>query len=262
MIVFAPLGNNVGWRRAPWGTVLLLCANLLVAAWTLPASERLRWERQRAERDFAVQSQGSAPPPVERARRSALAARLAAVDAADPFENYGYRRGAGPGRAVTALFVHADPLHLCANLLFLAFLGAWLEQAVGATGPLVLYLAAGAAALAADARLGSPGLVLGGSGGVAAILGAYCVAFRRRPLRLGYAHLIYLRPHFGTFDVPVWLLGGLWTLQQALGYVLAARSGDASVAFVSHLAGFAIGIGLGWLLVPRAGDGLEAPQLP
>lgn len=262
MFFVAPLGNGLAWCRAPWGTVLLLCANILVAAWVLPASERLRWERLQVEREGVVAVAGPISPGLERARREVRAARLAEVATEDPFECYGYRRGARPGRALTALFVHADPLHLCANLLFLAFLGAWLEQAWGVAGPVLLYVGAGAAALAADAHFGSPGLVVGGSGGVAAILGAYCVVFRRRPLRLGYAHLVYLRPHFGTVALPVWVLGIVWTVQQAVGFALAQRSGETGIAFVSHLAGFALGCAAAWLVAARTRPSLEAPQLP
>ena len=76
---------------------------------------------------------------------------------------------------------------------------------------------------------------------MAALLGAYCVRFRNQPLRWGYVHLIYLRPHFGSFNTPCLLLAALWVLQQVVGAVLATRSGDQSIAFVSHLAGFGIG---------------------
>jgi membrane associated rhomboid family serine protease len=143
---------------------------------------------------------------------------------------------------VSALFVHADALHLATNLVLLALVGAQLEQAWGPAGVLALFLAAGALSLHVDACSVPTGLVVGASGGVAALLGAYCVRFRRAHLRWRWVHLVFLRPRAGTFDVPCLVLGAVWLAQQAGGLWMARRAGDESVAFVSHLAGFALGM--------------------
>jgi membrane associated rhomboid family serine protease len=248
MFVAVPTGHREPLRVAPLASVLLVLLNVAAAGWVLPQSDRLGWERQLVRRELAPPR----PPAVDgaaadlgrrdTARRAALTARLAVLEAADPFETWGYRLGAAPWRAVSALFVHADALHLGANILFLALVGAQLEQVWGPAGLLGLFLAAGALALHVDACSAPTALVVGASGGVAALLGAYCVRFRRARLRWVYVHLVYLRPQVGRFEMPCLGLGAVWLAQQTVGLWLARRAGDDSIAFVSHLCGFGLGM--------------------
>jgi membrane associated rhomboid family serine protease len=279
MFLAAPTGNGRPLRVAPLATVCLVLLNVAVAAWTLPTSGRLDWERHEArlelagpvrpwgieEPRFAAPGGDVARRRVEAARHGALDARLAALDAEDPFQNWCYRAGSAPWRAVSALFLHADVLHLVSNLLVLAFVGAHLEQVWGPAGILLLYLSVGALSLVVDARTGPPTFLLGASGGVAALFGAYTVRLRRHPWRCHYVHLVYLRPHAGVFDVPCFAVAALWLAQQAIGAVWMQESGEGSVAFVSHLAGFALGAaaaGVMWLL-RLEGDSLAAsPGFP
>jgi len=240
MFFAIPIGNGVPLRSAPLACVLLVCAQVAVAAWTMPRAERQRWERAGLEREAALDV-ATANPARDSAWRAAHAARGDALSAMDPFEHWGYRDGDPPARAVTALFLHADALHLLANIVLLAVLGAYVEQAWGAAGFLLLFLAGGALSLHLDAAAGPPTIVLGASGGVAALLGAYCVVYRRHPIRWGTMHLIFLRPHFGSFRMPCLGLGMAWIGLQAIGWLLARRAGDDSIAFLSHLVGFGTG---------------------
>ena len=274
MFLAAPTGNGRTLRVAPLATVCLVLLDVGVAAWTIPMSGRLDWERREARlelagpaRPWGIEAPRFAVPGgdgvrrVEAARHGALDARLAVLDAEDPFQNWCYRAGSAPWRAVSALFLHADVLHLVSNLLVLAFVGAHLEQVWGPAGLLLLYLSAGALSLVVDARTGPPTFLLGASGGVAALFGAYTVRLRRHPWRCRYVHLVYLRPHTGAFDVPCFAVAALWLAQQAIGAVWMRESGDGTVAFVSHLAGFALGAavaGTMWLLQLEGED----PDLP
>jgi membrane associated rhomboid family serine protease len=99
---------------------------------------------------------------------------------------------------------------------------------------------------------------------VAALLGAYCVLFRHARLRWRWVHLVFLRPHTGTFEVPCPLLGGVWLLQQAVEMGLARRAGDGGVAFVSHLTGFGLGLLVAALAetLAAARRGAPAPSRP
>ena len=240
MFFAVPIGNGVPLRSAPLACALLVCTQIAVAAWTMPRADRQRWQRARLEREAALDV-ATAHPARDAAWHAAQAAQRDLVTALDPFEHWGFRRGDSPARAITALFVHADALHLTANILLLAILGAYLEQAWGAAGFLLLFLIGGALSLHADAAAGPPNIVLGASGGVAALLGAYCIVYRRHPIRWGTLHFVFLRPHFGSFRMPCVLLGFGWIGLQALGWMLARREGDDSIAFLSHLVGFGAG---------------------
>jgi len=254
MFLAVPTGNGRPLRVAPLATILLVLLNVGAASWILPAAGRVASERRIAERDLVVATadcktstegrpQAATAARLESARAAARTARRLALDATDPFACWGYRAGAAPWRAVSALFVHTDALHLCGNLLVLALVGALLEQAWGAAGVLLLYLAAGAGSLYVDARFGPPALLLGASGAVAALFGAYCLRFRGSPLLFRYMHLVYLRPHSGSFAVPCLVVAALWLVQQVAASLIEWRSGDGGVAFVSHLVGFGLGLG-------------------
>jgi len=247
MFFALPIGNGVPLRSAPLACVLLVCAQVAVAAWTMPRAEQQRWERARLEREATLDI-ATAHPARDAAWRDARAARSDVVSARDPFEHWGYRVGDSPARAMTALFLHADALHLLANIVLLAILGAYVEQAWGAAGFLLLFLLGGALSLHLDAAVGPPTIVLGASGGVAALLGAYCIVYRRHPIRWGTVHLVFLRPHFGSFSMPSIGLGFAWIGLQAIGWLLARRAGDDSVAFLSHLVGFGTGAVIAGLL--------------
>jgi membrane associated rhomboid family serine protease len=241
MFFALPIGNGVPLRSVPLACALVLCVQVACAAWTLPRAATQRCERARLAREATLDVAAPAPA-LDAAWRAAHAARGAVVDAQDPFEHWGFRRGDGPLHAVPALFVHADALHLVANLVLLAVLGAYLEQAWGAAGFLLLFLIGGAASLHADAAAGPPTIVLGASGGVAALLGAYCIVYRRHPIRWGTLHFIYLRPHVGSFRMPCAWVGIGWIALQVVGWILARRAGDTSIAYLSHLIGFGCGV--------------------
>jgi membrane associated rhomboid family serine protease len=102
---------------------------------------------------------------------------------------------------------------------------------------------------------GPPNVVLGASGAVAALLGACCVLFRDRPVRCAYVYFEYLRPRRGHFDLPCLALAAIWLVQQFAGVVIAQRTGDYSIAYVSHLGGFALGA-----VAALAGRRLDAPR--
>src|SRR5688572_737226 len=82
-------------------------------------------------------------------------------------------------RLVTALFLHADWAHLLGNLVFLLIFGLPAERAMGPWRFLALFLLGGAAAnLAAAIMIGTPDrLIIGASGAVSALIGAYLALF-------------------------------------------------------------------------------------
>ncbi len=147
---------------------------------------------------------------------------------------------------LTALFVHADVLHLTGNLLFLLIFGLPAERSLGAWRFLLLFLAGGALAnLAAALLMGSPArAIIGASGGVSAVIGAYLALFPTA--RLGV--VVPLGVWLEFIRVPAALLIGLWAVLQ-LAFTFVGPSFGA-VAWWAHLAGFLVGLVFALALKP------------
>jgi len=211
MFAVAPLAPRVVLRVAPVSTVALVATIAGLGAWSL-----------------CLGGNGGTQ---------------AAANAAEPFATWGYRAGDAGVQALSALFVHADAVHLITNLLVLAIASACLEQVWGSSPTLLLFLGAGAAAIAFDARFAAADArVVGASAGVSALLGACFVRFRACRLGFAYIYLEYLRPRTGRFQMSCAAVGLLWAVQQTVGVAWSAWSGDTSVAFASHVGGSAAGI--------------------
>jgi membrane associated rhomboid family serine protease len=141
-------------------------------------------------------------------------------------------------RLVSGLFLHADWIHLLGNLVFLLIFGLPAERTMGGRRFLLLFLLGGAVAnLAAVLAIGAPDrVVIGASGAVSAVIGAYLALFPGA--RLGVVLPLGLFLEF--VRVPAFLLIGLWVLLQ----VVFAYSGPAfgAVAWPAHIAGFLFGV--------------------
>ncbi|HET9032692.1 MAG TPA: rhomboid family intramembrane serine protease [Dokdonella sp.] len=141
-------------------------------------------------------------------------------------------------RLVTALFIHADWIHLSTNMLFLIIFGVPTERALGAGRFLLLVILGGALANLIGAltlaAVNSP--IIGSSGAVSGVVGAYLALFPR-------AHLGLVLP-LGFFlefvRVPASLLIGFWAVLQILFTYVGPAFG--AVAWWTHVSGFLIGI--------------------
>jgi membrane associated rhomboid family serine protease len=139
---------------------------------------------------------------------------------------------------VTYAFLHADWLHLLSNMLFLWVFGDNIEDAMGHVRYLLFYLAC--AALAALAHLvfnfNDNGPLIGASGAVAGVMGAYILLYP-------HARVFVLARIVVPIPLPVpafWMLG-FWVATQ-LFYVLIGS--DEPVAWWAHLGGFVSGVAL------------------
>jgi membrane associated rhomboid family serine protease len=140
---------------------------------------------------------------------------------------------------VSYAFLHAGWLHLAGNMLFLWVFGDDVEDAFGQPGFIVFYLAAGMVAALAQALTdpGSTTPMIGASGAVSGVLGAYLVLYPR-------AQLNVLAPVFIVMDVvqlPAWLVLAFWFLVQLL-YDLAGPALAGGIAFRAHIGGFLFGV--------------------
>jgi len=154
------------------------------------------------------------------------------------------------GRAptlLTAIFIHADWIHLTGNVAFLLIFGLSAERSLGTLRFLFLLLLAGIASnLAAAASLaGSVDLVVvGASGAISAVIGAYLVLFPNA--RLGVVLPLGLYLEF--VRTPAALLIGIWAGLQVLLSFVGPSFG--AVAWWAHIAGFLGGIAFALLSRP------------
>ena len=150
----------------------------------------------------------------------------------------------------TAMFVHGGWLHLLGNMLFLWVFGNNVEDRFGRLRYLLFYLGCGVAATYGHAALsgGSTESLVGASGAIAGVLGAYLVLFPRVRVLSSLTFLFFL-----PLRLPAWLVLGGWFLLQYLYFRGAGLSAGAGVAYGAHVVGFLVG--LLFALVVRAREG-------
>ncbi len=151
---------------------------------------------------------------------------------------------------VSSQFLHGGWLHLLSNMLFLWVFGDNIEDTMGHLGYLAFYLLAGViAALAQVVVEPSSGVPLvGASGAISGVLGAYIVLFPKGKIRTAF--LIYFIPLI--FLIPAWIQIGIWILLQFVnGFAALAvttqETGGGGVAYFAHIGGFVAGLLLVWV---------------
>ncbi|MEW2416145.1 rhomboid family intramembrane serine protease [Streptomyces sp. NPDC046866] len=151
----------------------------------------------------------------------------------------------GSGRALltplTALFVHGSWLHLLGNMLFLYVFGAMTEERMGRPGFLCFYVGTGYLALAAyaAANASSDQTLVGASGAISAVLGAFLCLFPRARVTSLFPFLLFLPLRF-----PAWAVLLFWF---SLQWLAAHRAGSGpGVAYLAHLVGFSLGFVYAW----------------
>jgi membrane associated rhomboid family serine protease len=144
-----------------------------------------------------------------------------------------------------AMFLHAGWIHLLGNMLFLLIFGNNVEDRMGRLQFLGFYVFCGYVASYGFAlgNQGSTIAILGASGAIAGVLGAYLVVFPR-------ASVTSLVPLFFFFPLrmPAWLVLGGWFLLQWLYLGEAGSAGGAGVAYLAHVYGFVAGALIALLL--------------
>lgn len=138
---------------------------------------------------------------------------------------------------ITYAFLHADVWHIAGNMLFLYIFGNNVNDKMGSFAYLGYYLA-GAVFAGLGFTLISGGAVLGASGAVAAVTGAYLVLFPRANITIAYIWLF-----FGTFEVPsVYVIGFFFAQDLLFGLAGLGHRGMGGVAYMAHVAGTLYGV--------------------
>ena len=157
---------------------------------------------------------------------------------------YGYTPGKPSAVGLLAhMFLHGGWLHLIFNLIFLWPVAVSLEDYWGTGMLAAAYLLTGLAGALAHGAAHPDAMVpmIGASGAVAGLMGAFLIRFARMKIRFFYLYMLISMPRWGTFKAPAWVMIPLWFVGE-LFYALFADSGG--VAYWAHVGGFVSGLGL------------------
>src|SRR6266850_5791475 len=140
---------------------------------------------------------------------------------------------------LTSMFLHGDILHLAGNMLFLWIFGNNVEDELGRFRFVFFYLCCGLiAALTQVAALPRSSIpMVGASGAIAGVLGAYFILFPT-------ARILTLVPFFFVYLVrlPAFVVLGMWFLFQVIYSAMSATRPGGGVAWFAHIGGFVAGM--------------------
>jgi len=154
----------------------------------------------------------------------------------------GYRcqvGGLGWATLVTSMFMHGSWMHLLGNMWFLWVFGNNIEDSMGHGRFVCFYLLTGilasAAHVAVDPASAVP--VVGASGAISGIMGAYLLLYPKVRIQTLFVLVIFIR----VWRVPAWVMLGYWFLIQLASGAVAGGQGGG-VAFWAHVGGFVAGL--------------------
>ena len=240
--MFFPLHDNIPAKRVPVVTYLLIAVNVLAFLW-LSRLPSLSQEILAYEHGFVPARLGQLvhPQPVFVPVN---------VSVHEPFQgDYFARRMwelAPEPRQIgmsllTCMFLHASWLHLLTNMWFLWLFGDNVEDRLGPLPFLFLYLLGGLIAALSHWAIAPASItpVIGASGAIAGILGAYAVTW---PLAR-ISTFVFLVVFFTVIDVPAMIVLGVWFVAQVIaGQESLHHAGASRVAWWSHVGGFLAGM--------------------
>ena len=150
---------------------------------------------------------------------------------------------------LTSAFMHGGWLHIIGNMVFLWAFAPPMEEAMGPVKFLIFYLlgaiAAAAAHIYGDQSSTIP--IVGASGAVAAVMGAFLVTYPRDSIRT-----LVLTPAVRVIYIPAIILIGLWIILQVVSVSTEPQQANAGgVAYLAHIGGAAFGIITGRLFIWR-----------
>jgi membrane associated rhomboid family serine protease len=144
---------------------------------------------------------------------------------------------------LTSMFMHADIFHILGNMWFLWIFGDNIEDRLGHFLYLIFYLICGVAAALTDIALTPTSTVplIGASGAIAGVMGAYVVLYPKARVQT----LVVLIVFFTFWWLPAWVFLGYWFLIQFIATSVVATSAahqTGGVAFAAHVGGFVAGL--------------------
>jgi membrane associated rhomboid family serine protease len=140
---------------------------------------------------------------------------------------------------ITSMFMHGGWFHIIGNMWFLGIFGDNVEDAMGPVAFALFYIVCGIAAAAAQVLTGPGSTVpmVGASGAVGGVMGAYFFLFPTAPVHM----LVFFGFLFFRIVVPAFIVLGYWFVIQFFNGMLTIGGPGVGVAFWAHIGGFAAG---------------------
>jgi len=204
-----PLKDNVPTRTFPIITITIVLVNILVFPWSLMLTDGLG--------RHVVQAYALIPKEL-----------LVAATARPDLLPYNILT------IFTSMFLHGGILHLGGNMLYLWIFGKNVEDATGHSRFILFYLFSGVAAALVQCSVdpGSAVPMIGASGAISGILGAYLLLYPRARVKT----LIFIFLFITTVDIPAMVLLSLWFFVQII------FSHGQGVAWFAHIGDFLFGL--------------------
>lgn len=275
MFFLIPIGSEEGVRRLPYVTIGLIAINSIIwiitslvvggqAADLQQLNERMLeiesyYTYQLIEEDVNLLSDFD----YDKIRERILAGEIIPIGTEDYrqwrrlYDNFTeknnqfvYNRfGFTPSRfnlfkLFTSMFLHGGFFHLFFNMLFLWLVGCNIEDDWSWKVFLGLYLTAGIVAgifhgLAfPDSRVP----LIGASGAIAGVMGAFMIRHFKTKIRFAYFFLLLIKPYYGVFSIYAGIALPIWFVQQILG---ASWGMETGTAYWAHIGGFVFGAAMG-----------------
>lgn len=140
---------------------------------------------------------------------------------------------------VTSMFLHGGWMHLLGNMLYLWIFGNNIEDAMGHVKYIIFYILCGILAALAHAMTDPSSQIpmVGASGAISGVLGAYLLLFPR-------SQVLVLLPGLGMTRVAAGIVLGMWFVTQLLSGGMSIGGKGGGVAFFAHIGGFVAGMAL------------------
>jgi len=150
----------------------------------------------------------------------------------------------------TSMFMHGGLFHLVMNMLFFWIFGNNIEERLGHVRFIVFYIFCGFVAAFSHALI-SPGSnipMIGASGAVAGMLGAYILLFPMARIRT----IVFLGFYVTVIKIPALIVIGFWAIIQVVsGLISQGNAAQGGIAFFAHVGGFIAGLSTIKLWQPR-----------
>lgn len=184
-----------------------------------------------------------------------------AISAYDLFTyTWGYRTiEPSPVDLVASLFLHGGFAHLAGNMLFLWIYGDNVEARLGSIPYLLFYGLAGIGATLFYGLLAGPSPIplIGASGAISGVLGAYAIWFPQNRVKMFVAFFPWM---MDVVLIPAWMVLGMYLVVDNLVPLLFGAA--SSTAYGAHIGGFLVGLAVAAVLRPRAGSVHADPGVP
>ena len=222
-----PLKDDLPTRSAPAVTVALIAMNVLVFLYQ--ASLQIDGGGEGAAQAFAMEF-GLVPC------RLTGACQMAGDLPSPVFTVF------------SSMFLHGSFFHIAGNMLYLWIFGNNVEDTLGHVRYLLFYLASGVAAAALQTVVDPHSRVpmIGASGAISGVLGAYLLLFPHAKVLT----LVIFGFFWRLLSIPALVVLGFWMVVQLVNG-LGSLGAGGGVAWFAHIGGFIAGMGLGWVVRPR-----------